>query len=75
MKDTHRRSLTKGITWRITASLTTMGLVYAFTGSWILMAEIGALEILAKLTLYYLHERAWGRVAWGRVRAAATLKR
>jgi uncharacterized membrane protein len=45
-----------------------MGLVYVFTGDLILMAEVGALEIIAKITFYYLHERAWTAVAWGKVR-------
>lgn len=61
MKETHVRSVSKGITWRVVASLTTMGLVYLFTGDVVLMAEIGILEITAKLLFYYLHERAWGK--------------
>jgi len=65
--ETHSRSVAKGITWRVIASLTTMGLVYAFTGDLMIMAEVGALEITAKIVFYYLHERAWGKVAWGRV--------
>ncbi len=65
--DSHTRSVTKGVTWRIVASVTTMGLVYAFTGDLMLMAEVGVLEVLAKLTFYYMHERAWERVAWGKV--------
>jgi len=65
--DTHTRSVTKGVTWRIIASLTTMGLVFAFTDDLVLMAEVGVLEVLAKLLFYYLHERAWDAAAWGRV--------
>ena len=71
MQETHIRSVIKGLTWRIIASLTTMGLVYAFTGDLILMAEVGALEVIAKLTFYYFHERAWGNVSWGRVRSSS----
>jgi len=65
--ETHMRSITKGATWRIIASVTTMVLVYAFTGDLTLVAEVGALEVTAKLLFYYLHERAWGRVRWGKV--------
>jgi uncharacterized membrane protein len=32
-----------------------------------LMAEVGAFEITAKIIFYYLHERAWGAVRWGYV--------
>ena len=65
MKESHIRSVAKGITWRIIASLTTMGLVYLFTGDLKIMIEIGALEVVAKITFYYFHERAWGRIDWG----------
>lgn len=68
MKETHTRSVTKGVTWRVIASVTTMGLVYLFTGDLILMAEVGALEITAKIIFYYFHERVWGRVNWGMVK-------
>ncbi len=66
-KETHLRSATKGVTWRIIASVTTMGLVYAFTGDLVLMAEVGVLEVTLKLLFYYFHERVWGHVAWGQV--------
>lgn len=68
MHETHTRSVVKGVTWRVIASLTTMGLVFAFTGDLVLMAEVGAFEITAKIIFYYLHERTWARVAWGKVR-------
>lgn len=68
MKASHTRSIVKGITWRILATLTTMAVVYFFTGDLTLMASVGALESGAKIALYYLHERAWMQVAWGWVR-------
>ena len=61
-----RRSLAKAISWRISASLTTALVVYAFTGEAMLSAGVGAVEALAKMALYYLHERAWQRVRWAR---------
>jgi len=67
-KETHTRSVTKGITWRVIASLTTMVLVYIFTGDLTIVAEVGFLEITAKIIFYYLHERTWGKVEWGIVR-------
>jgi len=64
-KESHLRSVVKGITWRVIASGTTMGLVYLISGDLVLMAEVGALEVVAKLAFYYIHERAWGAVAGG----------
>lgn len=63
--EAHIRSVIKGVTWRMIASGTTMGLVYLFTGDLQLMAEVGAVEITAKILFYYLHERFWGSVSWG----------
>ena len=68
MGETHSRSVIKGISWRVLATLTTMILVYVFTGDLGLTAGIGALEFTAKLVLYYLHECGWNRVGWGRLR-------
>ena len=65
IKESHTRSVMKGVTWRGIASGTTMGLVYLFTGDLVLVAEVGALEATAKIAFYYMHERAWGKVAWG----------
>jgi uncharacterized membrane protein len=65
-QDKQWRSLLKTVTWRVIATLTTAGLVYAFTGELKLAAEVGALEVALKLLFYYLHERGWERVTWGK---------
>ncbi len=65
MKESHWRSIFKGITWRFIASLTTMGVVFAVTGDLALVASVGAVDVTLKVVFYYLHERMWGRVHWG----------
>ncbi len=35
------------------------------TGEWLLAVTVGSIEVLTKLTLYYLHERLWQRVSYG----------
>jgi len=65
MRETHFRSIVKGITWRIIASITTMLVVYVMTGDLLLMASVGVIDVTAKIIFYYLHERTWGRVRWG----------
>lgn len=54
-----RKSFVKMITWRIIATLTTMALVLFFTGEIELALTVGALETVAKMILYYFHERFW----------------
>jgi adenylylsulfate kinase len=65
MSDTKVRSLVKGITWRITASVTTMLIVFVMTGNLALMAGVGLADVTLKVLFYYIHERLWGRVHWG----------
>ena len=60
-----RRALAKAISWRAIATITTMALVYIATGEWTLSLGVGVLEVVVKMALYYLHERAWARSTWG----------
>ncbi|MBU0662201.1 MAG: DUF2061 domain-containing protein [Candidatus Diapherotrites archaeon] len=66
MKPAQKRIIAKTISFRIIATITTVVLVYIFTGSLELAGTVGALDFGAKLVVYYLHERAWGRTNWGR---------
>ena len=52
-REKHRRSVAKAVSWRITATITTMILVYFFTGSFALSLGLGAVELVVKLALYY----------------------
>lgn len=61
-----KRSVVKSLTWRVLATLTTVSLVWVFSGRLDLAFSVGALEVLAKLFIYYFHERAWNRIKWGR---------
>lgn len=63
-----RRSITKAVSWRVLATLTTMLLVYIFTGRLELTLLVGGLDAFIKMALYYYHERAWNKVHWGKVR-------
>lgn len=64
--DTQKRSIAKTITFRTIASLATIILVLTFTGDFALAGAIGVLDVVSKLAIYYLHERAWGKFAWGK---------
>jgi len=63
-RESHTRSLIKGISWRIIATTDTILVVLLVT---CLLGEcnienalkIGAYEFLFKFFIYYLHERAW----------------
>ena len=59
------RSVAKTASWRVLASFDTTLLALIFTGSPAAALSIGGLEVITKLGLYYLHERAWSRIGWG----------
>jgi len=66
MREARKRSVLKALTWRAIATSTTMALAYAATGDMKIAGAIGAADVVIKLFLYYVHERAWGRIPWGR---------
>ena len=63
--ESRSRSVVKSLSWRILATATTMVIVLAFTGEIELAVAIGGIEVVAKLLIFYLHERTWQRVEWG----------
>ncbi|HOU97787.1 MAG TPA: DUF2061 domain-containing protein [Bacteroidales bacterium] len=64
--DSPLRSLIKGISWRIVASFDTFVLAFIVTSRALIAAPIAASEILTKIVLYFLHERLWNLITWGR---------
>ena len=54
-----KRHILKTLTWRIIGTLDTMILSWLITGNWKFGVAIGGVELITKMVLYYLHERAW----------------
>ncbi len=67
-RETHIRSILKGMSWRILASATTIGIAYSITGDTSIALGIGGIEAVLKIFFYYLHERAWQLVPRGTIR-------
>ncbi len=65
-RDAHLRSLLKGVSWRIVGSIDTFLIGWIVTGSPMVAGTISAIEVFTKIFLFYLHERVWGKVRWGR---------
>ena len=70
-KSKKSRSLVKAFTWRFTATIDTFVISYLviwqsdFT-AFETAGLIAGFEILTKITLYYIHERLWSSITWGR---------
>ena len=63
IKQTFKRSFYKTMTWRVVASLDTALLTWLFSCNIVTGLKVGGMEIVTKLIIYFLHERAW-RVGW-----------
>ncbi len=66
-KEFRSRSIIKALPWRAIAPSTTMAHAYIAPGDLKIAGAIGAADVVIKLAFYYLHERAWGHVAWGKI--------
>jgi len=55
----HKRHIAKTITWRIVGTIDTILLSWLITGNALTGLKIGGTELVTKMILYYLHERAW----------------
>jgi uncharacterized membrane protein len=64
--DTTVRSLAKTITWRITGTGATFAISYAIVGDISISSSIAAIQLTFNTVLYFIHERVWGKIKWGR---------
>ena len=61
MNDSRYKSILKTISWRVLATIDTFVISYLITSNLVMAISIGSIEIVTKLGLYYLHERAWNK--------------
>lgn len=59
------RSLAKTLTWRLFATVDTFMISVLVTKNLKWASSIVGIELLTKMSLYLLHERAWARVSPG----------
>jgi|TARA_B100000780_G_scaffold205920_1_gene146369 uncharacterized membrane protein len=62
-----KRTIIKTLTWRVTASLTTFVIAWLLTGDLLIGISIGSIEAVAKIFLYYFHERIWNNIGWAKI--------
>lgn len=65
--ETAVRSFVKAYSYRCCGTVTTIVISFALTGNVVVSLGIGATEMIVKPFIYWLHERAWSRIRWGRV--------
>ncbi|HUC85555.1 MAG TPA: DUF2061 domain-containing protein [Candidatus Acidoferrales bacterium] len=71
MADKHYRSLLKAVSWRLTGSVDTMIISFLITGQFRWALTISGVELFTKVGLFYVHERLWEKLPFGRVKEPA----
>jgi uncharacterized membrane protein len=66
MIESHARSFAKAVSYRVLGSAATALVVYFFSGNMPLSASVGGLDMVIKIALYFLHERIWNYIPFGR---------
>jgi uncharacterized membrane protein len=59
----HRRHLAKALSWRAIGTIDTILLGWLISGDPLIGIKIGAVELISKVALYYIHERAWYKLS------------
>ena len=60
--ESHTRTWIKSISWRLLGTATTFCATFSITNSLDIATAVGAIELIAKTFLYYVHERIWIRI-------------
>ncbi|MEE8418525.1 MAG: DUF2061 domain-containing protein [Dehalococcoidales bacterium] len=66
--ESHKRSIAKSVTWRIIAVTVTMLISYLWLREWGSSIALSLIANGIKAVLYYMHERGWNKLDFGRVK-------
>ena len=66
MSETNSRSIAKALSYRIFGSIVTFAIALLLTGDAVISSAVGVADFFAKAILFYLHERLWNKIGWGR---------
>ena len=67
MVEKHYRSFVKAVSWRLTGSMDTMIISFLITGRIKWALTISGVELFTKVFLFYVHERVWNKISFGRI--------
>jgi uncharacterized membrane protein len=71
----HSRSLVKTITYRLIIIISNAIIIYLMTGNLNLTANFIAVTSVASTLLYFIHERMWNQIHWGKKRLPEPVRR
>lgn len=67
MKESRKRSLVKALIYRVICTILSFVVPYLLTGDWAFSVSFGLIYSAILIIVYYLYERVWNRIGWGRI--------
>ena len=67
--ESHARSIAKAVSYRVLGSASTVLILYALSRDIPMSLGAGALDTVVKIVMYFLHERLWARISFGKPKA------
>lgn len=64
--ETHARSIFKAISYRLLIIISVFIIIYWQTGKIEMAASITGITTVTGTIIYYVHERVWSKVKWGK---------
>lgn len=64
--DGHPRTISKSVTWRVLITINNFMIPFLTTGSWQTALAFLTVATLLNTIVYYVHERTWNLVKWGK---------
>jgi len=66
MKEKTYRSIAKTISWRTIGTIDTVLISWLVIGDLTWAMSIGGVELFTKMGLYFIHERTWNKIKFGK---------
>jgi len=66
MPSTYQRSFVKGVVWEAISFILTFAAVFLIYGDFILSLKFSIGLSLIKIGLFFIHERVWKLIKWGK---------
>ncbi len=65
--ETRLRSIIKTLIYRVAAIITIITATWYFTGNLYTVTQVAIVYNVIVWSFYYIHERIWAKIKWGRI--------
>lgn len=71
MTETSYRTIVKTVSWRVIATIATFIVSYLISQNIEIASSIASIQIFIHTGLYFIHERVWLQINWGKTKKGA----